>query len=63
MRKLKCRFTKLHENPYESEWRTGCRKRMIYETPMDFGISFAPLPTDNGVRFCQYCGGRIIIDE
>ena len=42
-----------------NQWISGCGKEILYRSPMDQGEASPPLPTDNGAKFCTFCGKPI----
>lgn len=40
-------------------YKTSCGKKERYDAPIEVGMCFAPEPTDDGRKFCTYCGKRI----
>ena len=42
-----------------NKWISGCKKEILYVTPLGVGEAVPPLPTDNGARFCTFCGKKI----
>lgn len=61
MATTKCVYSKISSNDgYDTVWRTNCGKHVKCESPEVVGMSFTPLPTENG-EFCHYCGGKIVL--
>jgi hypothetical protein len=58
-----CVYAIQHEDGYETRWATSCGHTVVCEAPEEVGFSFAPLPTDDGQKFCSWCGGTVQLDK
>lgn len=58
-----CEYRKVKQDGYEAVWKTECGNKVYCEAPIEVGISFPPLPTDDGRKFCAYCGEKIELRE
>lgn len=58
---VSCIYTLTDSNGYYDTWKTSCGKSIRINAPEEIGMSFAPLPTDDGARFCTYCGKPIML--
>jgi hypothetical protein len=57
-RKEKCAYKRLGSDGHGTDWETECGRRVRCSGPMDVGMSFDPMPNEDG-EFCHYCGGVI----
>jgi hypothetical protein len=52
----KCMYAVHNRNGYYTMWTTQCGNRVKCEAPEEIGLSFTPLSTADGKRYCEYCG-------
>lgn len=55
-----CIYKKASSDGYGTNWKTQCGRRVRCEAPIEVGMSFPPLPNEDG-KFCHYCGKEILI--
>lgn len=58
-----CIYRITYQDGYYTDWKTACGHSLRMEAPMQIGFSFAPLPTDNGAKFCRWCGSQVDITK
>lgn len=57
-----CTYKETNSDGYYTTYKTTCGKSVSYEVPEEVGMCFAPLPTDNGNKYCSYCGGVLKVE-
>ncbi len=55
-----CTYTVKEKDGFGTLWTTGCRGRLYVAAPVEVGLSFAPMPNEDG-KFCSFCGGVIVL--
>ncbi|MFT4064315.1 hypothetical protein [Paraburkholderia sp.] len=58
-----CVYRKVAQDGYGADWKTDCGYEIRMEAPIDVGFGFAPKPTDDGRKFCGFCGKPIELKE
>lgn len=54
-----CYWTVTSTDGYGVDYITACGHRTRMVAPIEVGMCFTPKPTDGGVRYCKWCGGKL----
>jgi hypothetical protein len=60
---MNCEYRKVDQDGYGADWKTACGHQIRMEAPIEVGFSLPPLPTDDGHKFCGFCGRPIQLKD